>query len=1158
VAGAPPGALALTARGAAAGRSLRDLRARLSARVERSRLRGGEVRSAEIAVRADRGDVELSRMIVSAPGIALDGVLSWRDGGPVSGRLAADATDLAALAKNAGALLGREPAALAGRARLDLTLSGTSPAPAGAAKLEAQLVRVGGVSFAGASVSAYTTGPLRTISGRVEGRVAGVRIGERELVRAVLLRAALAEEEGSVEVSGSLPGFTDPARLEARGRLGPGRESLRVSTLALSYPGERWILAAPAIVTLAGPSVDRLELASGARRLMVRGGLGPWGDLDAGATVAGLDLARLPAGLLPPEDAIRGELSADVRATGTSARPEVALSFTVAGGAFRTVSEISVIGSAGWSGATRRATASVALSRGAGGTLDVRADLPLPLAGRPGQPVRLTVRGADLPLEDVLLAAGSDAPASGVLSLDGAVEGSAGAPTFRLAAGLTRGEWRDLDALVLDLTAEDAGERLRVSVRARHDGKSVLAADAEAPLDLAELLARPAAGFAALWRAPLEGSFAVTGLDLAPLSGRAGIPAGLAATVDAAATLSGSLARPRAEGTVDVARGTWAGYRDLGGHASVSLADAAMSADGRVTVTGEEAARFQLSLGVPVERVTSLERLRPAALRAEVIVPRLSLGGAAPADVPLAGTLAGRLTVSGTPGAPEVTLLLEGDALSVAGKPLGGVRLEASYARARTAIALALSPTSGGTLRGTLAVEADLGVGAARPALGEAPAEATAVAAALDLGLLAAAAPGLVRSAGGKLTMDVRAKGPLARLLPRGTLRVEDGRLALSEWGEWTGIALDVAATDDAVEVSRLEVRRGSGRLVASGALRGLRAGTARLDARLDAKEFTVARAGMDLATLDLRAEATGTYAARVLAVDVAVPGGVVRLPQRSPRDLQTLERRKDIVVGRPSERRRRAGRPAGVAAESPSKLTVHVVVPRNLFVKSDDPRVDVELKADVRYERAGAEEHATGTVDVIRGTVEPIASRTFTLERGRVQLTGGPLAATMLDVEARYRNPAAVVTVTVQGPAAHPEIRLESQPPMDEGKIAMLIATGRVDLKAGSGGVGTLTGEEAGRAALGALATQAFRNLVAKKLPLDTVALDSGAVRAGKYVTDKIYVGYTRRFEADPARGENSDEVRVEYQINRRWTFESRYGNAQSGGASLIWSKEY
>jgi len=94
--------------------------------------------------------------------------------------------------------------------------------------------------------------------------------------------------------------------------------------------------------------------------------------------------------------------------------------------------------------------------------------------------------------------------------------------------------------------------------------------------------------------------------------------------------------------------------------------------------------------------------------------------------------------------------------------------------------------------------------------------------------------------------------------------------------------------------------------------------------------------------------------------------------------------------------------------------------------------------------------------------------------------------------------------------------------------------------------------------AVVGVFATQAFKNLVQDKIPLDTVALDAGSFRAGKYVTDKVYVSYVRRWDADPTKYQNTDEVRVQYQISMRWMFELSYGNAQTGGADLIWSRDY
>jgi translocation and assembly module TamB len=1161
VADAPAGDVTLSARGAASGRTLSELRGRLTATVQRSRLRKGLVARAEIAARADRGAIEVSRAVASAPGLDLDGTFRWRQGGEVAGHVVADAKDVGAAVANAGALLGTGVAAMAGTAHVDATLSGTSGAPRVTAVVDAPSFRVGKVALGGAHLSTDLSGPAERPSARVEGRIASLRGGGGDIARALSLRGSLADDEVVLSATAALPGFRDPASVDARARLGAGRETLAVSQLAFAYPGARWTLARPATVKLADPSVDRLELVAEPQRIVVTGGLVRGRTLDARAQLASVDLSRLPAGLLS-SSRLQGILTADATATGTAAHPDLAATFSLAGGALDDVDGLALDGSARWSGAERRFRGTVSASRKDGGNVSVEADLPVPAEGRPGERVVLRARARDLPLEEVLAAAGSDAPAAGLLALDAAVEGSVAAPTLSLRAALTDGEWRDLGGLGLEITAEDPGERLRVSARAAQEGRSAVALDAEIPLAVSRLLERPAAAARAARAAPFEGSLAVRALDLGALSGRAGIPPQLAGTLDVTASLSGTLAAPRAKASIELARGAFGAYRDLSIAAEVTLADAEMAARGRIAERGEEAIRFDASLGAPVERLGSARAVEDARLRVEIAVLPVALSRASSADLPLAGTIQGRVAAAGTLRAPEVTVALEGAGVAVEGRPLGDAKLDARYAAARASGELVLKAATGGTLDASFSLAHDFGLGARRAELRDAPAEVTAVARALDLGFLPAVAPGLVRSAGGTLALDARAKGPLARLVPLGTLQVRDGKVAVSEWGDYGGIAIDASVTQDAVEVSRLEVHRGGGQLSASASLRGLRsAGKAVLQAKISSDGFTISRAGMDLARVDLRADATGSYEGSTLAVDVKVPRGVVRLPKRQPRALQSLQARSDIVVGRrPPERKRRPGPPGvAAAAERPFTLRATLQADRNLFVKSDDPRIDIELRANVTYERTGSEDYADGSIEVVHGTLEPIGGRNFTVERGRLQFTGGPPSAALLDVQARYENPAAVVTVTVQGPVkGPPKIDFTSDPPLNPQEIAMLIATGRTDLKAGGGAVATLSGEEAGKAALGVIATQAFKNLVADKLPVDSVSIDSGGFRAGKYLTDKIYVLYTRSFSADPLRGENTDEVRVEYQITPRWMFESRYGNAQAGGANLIWSKEY
>ncbi|HEY6006252.1 MAG TPA: translocation/assembly module TamB domain-containing protein [Anaeromyxobacter sp.] len=1161
VAGAPSGDVTLTARGALSGRSLSELRGRLGATVQRSRFRSGEVARAEIVARADRGTVEVSRVSASAPGLEVDGTLRWREGGEVGGRIAADAKNLRAAMANLGALLGEKLPAMDGRARVDATLSGTSAAPRAAAEVDAPAFRVGDLALGGAHLTAELAGPRARPSGRVEGRIASVRGGGGDVAHGVALRGTLSEDEGVLTLTAALPGFRDPASIEARGRLDAAREAITVSVLDFAYPGARWTLSAPATVKLAGPSVDRLELAADPQRIVVRGGLVRGRTLDASAELTRVDLARLPAGLLTSEHDLKGILTGEVTATGTVARPELAATLSLAGGAVDDVDGLALTGSARWSGRERRLRAALAASRKDGGTADVDVDLPLPAAGRPAERVLIRVRTREVPLEEVLAAAGSELPLSGLVALDAAVEGTVGMPTLSLGATLSDAEWKDLGGLAFELAAEDPGEKLRLSLRAALEGKSVVAVDAEVPLDVSTLLERPAAAVRAARAAPLEGSLAVRGLDVGALSGRAGIPPRLAGIVDVTASFRGTTRAPRAKASVELRGGAWSGYRDLSGGAEVSLADAAVSAKGRLAMGGDEALRFDASLDAPLEKIGSSRALGAAPIRADLTVPRIALARAATPDLPLAGTMSGHVGVTGTLRAPEVAISFAGEGVAVQARPLGNVRLEARYARARTSGEVVLAAAAGGSVKATFALGHDFGLGAPSAELRDAPAEITAVGEALDLGFLPAAAPGVVRSAGGKLSLDARASGPLARLAPRGSLQVKDGKLAISEWGDWTGIALEARVTENAVEVSRLEVHRGSGSLTASGSLRGLRSSDpATLEAHLASDGFTVARAGMDVARVDLRADATGTYDGTTLAVAVKVPRGIVRLPKRTPRALQALQTRGDIVVGRRVERKRRPASAGGEgrASERPFTLRAALTADRNLFVKSDDPRIDLELRANVTYERTGSDDYVEGSVEVIHGNLEPIGGRNFVVERGRLQFTGGPPSAALLDFQARYDNPVAVVTATVQGPMRKPKLTFTSEPALAEQEIAMLIATGRTDLKAGAGGVATLSGEEAGKAALGVLATQAFKNLVADKLPVDTVSVDSAGFRAGKYLTEKFYVVYTRRFDADPLRGENTDEVRVEYQITPRWMFESRWGNAQSGGANLVWSRDY
>jgi translocation and assembly module TamB len=1161
---APPGQLTLTARGAAAGHALADGTGRLALQVAPSRLRHGELGPLALTARADRGLVEVEKVEARLPGLTVTGSGRWRDGRAVGGDLAIEAADLARLGSNLAALTGQPLPVLGGRLRARVTLAGSAAAPTLTATVEAPLLTAGVARVEAVTLSLDAAGPLSAARGRLAGSAARASVGATE-ARRLELAAALVDDQATLSLSGLLGGSgSDPVKLNGAARLAADRHGALVRALSLDWPGARLALVGPASVTFAPLGVDRLELASGARRVVLSGGLGPKDRLDVRLEARRLDLSQVPRDLLPSEEAIRGDLTVDVHATGTTRRPSLAGHLTVAGGEVRGLSGLELLGDLRWDAAAARLAGSLRLRRAAGGVLDLAADLPLPLAqARPGERLALTVEASAWPVEALRQAAEVDAPVNGTLGGRLALSGTVAAPGVKAALALDEASLEDLGPLAAAVALEQAGGAVRVSGAARLGGDPLLTLDVRLPLDLAGLLRRPEATARGLRQAPLTGSVEVPGLELAAVAGKAGLPEGLAGTVRGSLALEGSLAAPRFKGTASLAGGAVSGYRDLSGSVELVAAADRTALALRASIGDAEALRLDAALGAAVERLSDRVVLRSAPLSLQATVPPLPLARVAGPVVPLSGTVSASLAVKGTLASLEGRLDLAGEAVEVEGRPLGdltaAVRLEAPTATAE----LSVRPTAGGVLQAGATLAAPLGLAADWEALRRAPATLRVTSDQLDLGFLPAATAGLVRTASGLLTVDLTASGPLEGLRPRGTVKLKGGRLAMAELGEWSELVLDASLGEGAIEVSRLGARRGAGSLSGHLSVHDLGAPLARLDGQLVLKELTVARAGMEVATFDFPLELAGTWSDDLLDTTVTLPGGTIRLPKKSPRTLQSLEARSDIQVGRPKAKRApwflgatRAGQ--GAVRRRPFELRCHLIVPGKLFVKGKDPAVDVELKSDSTWRLVGGELLADGSLDLVRGTAEPISGRVFHLERGRVTFAGGGWKEGQLDVMARYDNPAAVATVTVGGTVAKPVIALSSRPVMDEPSIAMLIATGRAELKLNTSEVGTLTAQDAGMAAASLAVTMAFKGLVADKLPVDQISLDPNTLRAGKYLTERLFVGYARRFEAKPEKGENPNEVKAEYQLSPRWTFELRYGDAQAGDGSLIWSKDY
>src|SRR5439155_13416494 len=139
-------------------------------------------------------------------------------------------------------------------------------------------------------------------------------------------------------------------------------------------------------------------------------------------------------------------------------------------------------------------------------------------------------------------------------------------------------------------------------------------------------------------------------------------------------------------------------------------------------------------------------------------------------------------------------------------------------------------------------------------------------------------------------------------------------------------------------------------------------------------------------------------------------------------------------------------------------------------------------------------------------------------------------------NIKALESNPQAKGHNTVTGTAKDPQLDMSSNPAMDQDQIAFFLATGRIQGRATQQGGGVdLSG--AATSVVGGLLFGQVRKELADVLPVDVITIDTSAqgvsgASVGKYIGDRVFIGYRQRFTETPY--ENNIEGHLEYEISR------------------------
>jgi translocation and assembly module TamB len=558
------------------------------------------------------------------------------------------------------------------------------------------------------------------------------------------------------------------------------------------------------------------------------------------------------------------------------------------------------------------------------------------------------------------------------------------------------------------------------------------------------------------------------------------------------------------------------------------------------------------------------------------------------------GRITGHLAFSGTAARPQLTGQLTLRDLEAGKNRLGAADLYLEANSGGALVHVGLDPPGGGRFLGHVKLDADLGgrtlLARGGSSVAEARLSGDVNARQLDLGFASGLAPRL-RRAGGTLDGAVKLGGTVSKPVAEGDAHLRKGLFDVVGQGVFEDVGLDAKFSPKEVVVDRItgtvgtgtfsailvasrrplpdapasdrveftgEVHLGDGESVRDRKVPGA-------DRPLSAGPVPVRQAGEQRADISGELDIFGDYTDSVLTVNARIPDVRVVIKQLPDKKLPSMKENPDVTLVHPGEKPHPPGREPGdveTEQEARKKATfrMHAHLDLNhMYVKAPDFEFPVESQMNFDYDaRHPDTTTADGTIHVPQGSFTALGRR-FTIDDAKIIETGGEITDPELEVRALYDNPQAKVTITVTGTARDPQLEMSSNPPMDQDQIAFFLATGRIQGRATQQGGGVdLSG--AATSVVGGLLFGQVRKELADILPVDVITIDTSAqgvsaASIGKYIGDRVFIGYRQRFTETPY--ENNVEGHLEYEINRKLSAELTVGD-RTRDLSVLYTKDF
>jgi autotransporter translocation and assembly factor TamB len=426
----------------------------------------------------------------------------------------------------------------------------------------------------------------------------------------------------------------------------------------------------------------------------------------------------------------------------------------------------------------------------------------------------------------------------------------------------------------------------------------------------------------------------------------------------------------------------------------------------------------------------------------------------------------------------------------------------------------------------------------------------------IDLALFQPATTQLTKLTG-QFSADVRVRGTIESPRLDGLVETTNGGFSVVATGvTYTNAIARLLLEGNRVLVDRFELTDdGRDQLVAIGSVGIERRSVGEMNLQISAADFKVLDNEYGNLEVNTDLRVTGEVAKPTVTGEILTEAGRMEIDRildeltRSPYKTQATVAVEPVSETQPASDAL-AFITGGPMSDDPnaglydtSTIDVRLRLPDNLMLRGRDMHasfsrvglgdMNITVGGDLQIRKApGGEPDLVGTVTVVRGFYDFQGRRFEVLRDSQIRFQGTHPIDPALSVDAQRIISGITAIVNIRGTARQPQVRLSSQPPLDEADVLSLIIFNMPINQLGEGERLNLA-ERAGGLAVGYLATP-LANSIAEALDLDIFEIratgeETGqpSVALGQQFGSRLFVSFRQEFGSDDYR-----QLSLEYQL--------------------------